>query len=65
MRVLVVGGSGFVGSAVVARLACEGHEAFTVSRGVAPHASARHTRLDIGRALRPEDWLTALAGAEA
>src|SRR5438128_1733756 len=65
MRILVIGGSGFVGSALVARLVADGHEALTVSRGSGPPTASRHTRLDISRALRPDAWLSALTGAEA
>jgi nucleoside-diphosphate-sugar epimerase len=46
MHVMFIGGSGFVGSALVARLIAEGYEAFTVSRGFGPPAASRHIRLD-------------------
>jgi uncharacterized protein YbjT (DUF2867 family) len=63
MRILVLGGTGFIGAALVARLAAEGHECVTVSRGQG--TNPRHVRLDIAAATRPEDWHTALDGVDA
>jgi uncharacterized protein YbjT (DUF2867 family) len=63
MRILVLGGTGFIGSALVARLAADGHECVTVSRGRGD--GAHHARLDIAAATRPEDWHAALDGVDA
>lgn len=63
MRILVIGGTGFIGSALVARLEAEGHECLTVARR--PSAYARHIRIDIAKAVRPEDWSAALHHVDA
>lgn len=63
MRILVIGGTGFIGSALVARLAAEGHECLTAARR--PSARAQHTRIDIGKAVRPKDWNAALHRVDA
>ena len=67
MRVLVVGASGLIGSAVAARLASRGHEITAVSRN--GHAlglvQARAIALDVARAERAQDWLPHLAGVDA
>lgn len=63
MHILVLGGTGFIGSALVARLAADGHECRTISR--AWNADARHVRLDIAKAVRPEDWSAALHRVDA
>lgn len=62
VRILVLGGTGFIGSALVARLASEGHQCLTVSRGKAE--TSCHRRLDITKAVRPEDWTAALKGVD-
>lgn len=57
MRVLVTGGSGFVGSAVVADLVAHGHEVVATTRGTgdAPH----RITWDAAYALAPDvDWST-------
>jgi uncharacterized protein YbjT (DUF2867 family) len=67
MRVLIVGGSGFVGSAVAARLAADGHAVVSVSRGL-PAAGlmpVERVGLDVAKATRPDDWLPLLHGVEA
>lgn len=58
MRVLVLGGTGFIGSAIVAHLTSEGHQCITVSRG--SNTGNRHIRLDIANATNPADWYAAL-----
>jgi uncharacterized protein YbjT (DUF2867 family) len=60
MRVLVLGGTGFIGSAIVARLTSDGYQCVTVSRG--PNAGNQHIRLDIANATSPADWSAALHG---
>jgi len=63
MRVLIVGGTGFIGSAIVARLEADGHDCVTMSRsrGVGP----KHVPLDIDKAVRPDDWALALNDVDA
>lgn len=69
MRILLTGATGFIGSAVLARLASEGHEvvALVRSRGAAVRRlpASRLVVLDIARAVRAEDWLEHLAGIDA
>src|SRR4051812_9367115 len=65
MRVLVLGATGFIGSALLARLAGNGHTCVTAGRGRAPSHSSRHIRLDIGKAAQKADWAAALEGVEA
>ncbi len=69
MRVLLLGATGLIGSAVAARLGTAGHEVVGVARGVDSAARrvpvARWIALDL-RAIRgPEDWLPHLAGIDA
>lgn len=63
MRVLVLGGTGFIGSAIVARLTSDGHQCITMSRG--SDANNQHLRLDIANATSPADWHTALHDIDA
>jgi uncharacterized protein YbjT (DUF2867 family) len=65
MRVLILGGTGFIGSAVVARLSTDGHECIAVSRGAMPSGQIRHIRLDVAQAKRLDDWSVHLAGVDA
>ncbi len=69
MRVLLTGATGFIGSAVFARLQGAGHEVVAVSRRSSSAARrlapARWVRLDLAGALRPEDWRPHLAGIDA
>jgi uncharacterized protein YbjT (DUF2867 family) len=62
MRVLVVGGTGLIGSAVVARLRAEGHDCLTVSRG--GNAGAGNSRHDLARTTE-QDWVGLLEGVDA
>lgn len=62
MRILVLGGTGFIGSGVVARLSAEGHDCVTLSRS---GRSSRHIALDIATALEPSAWIAALSGVDA
>ncbi|MFB0834226.1 SDR family oxidoreductase [Arthrobacter halodurans] len=58
---LVVGASGIAGSALVARLAADGHEVLALSRNPVPGSAARHIGADlrspdsVARALRDEN----------
>ena len=69
MRVLLLGATGLIGSAVAARLAGAGHELVGVARGVDALARrvpvARWIELDLRQIRAPEDWTPHLAGVEA
>jgi uncharacterized protein YbjT (DUF2867 family) len=68
MRVLLTGANGFIGSAVLAALKREGHEAVAVVRSAGPPRRlppVKTVEQDIVKATRPEDWLPHLAGIEA
>lgn len=69
MRVLLIGATGLIGSAVAARLAADGHEMVGVARKLDAAArrvaAGRWVRLDLRDATRPEDWLPHLFGIDA
>jgi uncharacterized protein YbjT (DUF2867 family) len=69
MQVLVIGATGLIGSAVVARLLNTGHEVRALARQTArarrSQPEAAWVSLDVARATRPEDWLSCLAGVDA
>jgi uncharacterized protein YbjT (DUF2867 family) len=67
VRILVIGATGFIGSAVCARLAAGGHDIVAVSRSPSPVGLLRITPVafDVAKALRSEDWLPLLDGVEA
>lgn len=69
MRVLVIGATGLIGSAVVARLIQLGHDVTAVSRDIGSarrrQPEARWLRVDIAREETPEHWLPHLQGIEA
>ncbi|MEA3016422.1 MAG: hypothetical protein QOI38_1144 [Sphingomonadales bacterium] len=70
MRILILGATGLIGSAVAARLSREGYEVVGVARrvgGVETRrvAAARWVRLDLRQVRGPEDWLPHLAGIDA
>lgn len=69
VRVLLIGATGFIGSAVAAALAREGHRIVAVGRrgGAAARAlpAERWVTLDLAGATRPEDWTPHLAGVDA
>jgi uncharacterized protein YbjT (DUF2867 family) len=66
MRVLVVGASGFIGSAIASRLVARGDEVVGVSRRRPSAArSDRHLAIDVSRQQTPRDWLPHLQGLDA
>ncbi|KRB95885.1 SDR family oxidoreductase [Duganella sp. Root198D2] len=62
MKVLVCGASGFIGTAVAARLAAAGHH---VLRGVRHVERAGDVAIDYGADLQPCAWLDRLRGVDA
>src|SRR5947207_5579525 len=64
MKVGIVGGTGLIGSAVLARLASLGHAVVSMSRS-AMGVSANHVAVDISKATSPAYWLPYLEGVEA
>ncbi len=68
MRVMLLGATGLIGSAVAARLTAQGHEVVAVIRTSADFGLVPiHTvvRLDIARTCAPAQWLPHLAGVDA
>lgn len=69
MRVLLLGATGLIGSAVAARLSAAGHEVVGVTRGLDAAARrvpvARWIELDLRQIKGPQDWAPHLAGIEA
>lgn len=66
MRVLLIGASGFIGSAVLARLAAEGHHIVAVARRIGSGSPrVRWLRQDIAQATSPDDWAAHVEGVDA
>ncbi len=69
MRVLVTGGYGLIGSAVIARLARDKHQVRSLGRDVRVAAVRRPDiewyQSDFGRMTRPQDWRELLDGIDA
>ncbi len=69
MRILLIGATGFIGSAIAARLAAEGHELVGVARRIDAVARrlpvSRWIELDLRRAAAAEAWLAHLEGMDA
>ncbi|HYD06230.1 MAG TPA: NAD(P)H-binding protein, partial [Reyranella sp.] len=66
MTVMIVGATGFIGSAVAHGLAQAGAQVVGVSRGRPRTAlPMRHVALDIARAVEPGAWTPLLAGIDA
>ncbi|HEY0131802.1 MAG TPA: SDR family oxidoreductase [Allosphingosinicella sp.] len=68
MRILLIGASGLIGSAIAARLRRDGHEIVAVGRGGGPAVRRvpveRWIKLDLREATTPEAWLPHLAGID-
>nr|WP_246526314.1 SDR family oxidoreductase [Plastoroseomonas hellenica] len=67
VHVLLIGATGLIGTAVLARLQAEGLRLRLLARGAAPAgaAGAGWVRRDLRAMLRPEDWLPLLDGIDA
>lgn len=65
MRILLVGGTGLVGSAIHARLSTEGHECVLVSRHPDAAPDTQHVTLDVARTTDASKWKGILAGVDA
>jgi len=66
VRVLLIGATGFIGSAVLARLLGAEHQVVAITRSrQVQRPGVRFVTLDIRRATAPEDWLPHLAGIDA
>jgi uncharacterized protein YbjT (DUF2867 family) len=63
MRILVVGGTGLIGSNLAARLTADGHECITISRS--GRASSLHQPLDISSLTSASQWQSVLAKVDA
>lgn len=67
-RILVIGATGLIGSAIAARLAASGHQVVGIARDVDSAArrmpAVAWSRLDLATA-RVEDWASRLAGIDA
>jgi uncharacterized protein YbjT (DUF2867 family) len=62
MKIAIIGGTGLIGSAVLAHLSSRGHSVVPMSRTAAgPHGVS----VDLARATSPSYWLPHLAGVEA
>lgn len=64
MKIAVIGGTGLIGSALVARLSSAGHSIVSISRSAA-RASADGVYVDISKATSSSYWLPYLEGVEA
>jgi uncharacterized protein YbjT (DUF2867 family) len=67
MRVLVVGVTGLIGSAIAARLSTLGHAIIGASRGTPKPGLVPMTyvSIDVAHAIDPADWLPHLVGIDA
>ena len=67
MRVLVVGVTGLIGSAIAARLSTLGHAIIGASRGTPKPGLVPMTyvSIDVAHAIDPADWLPHLVGTDA
>lgn len=68
MKILVIGGTGFIGSALVGRLVGSGHRVRVAVRSrnrIARKLPAELTVIDLAAATDPEDWRELLQGIDA
>jgi uncharacterized protein YbjT (DUF2867 family) len=65
MRILIIGGTGLIGSAIHARLSAEGHDCVLVSRHPTGTPDVRHVALDVAQAGDASRWKSVLAGVDA
>jgi uncharacterized protein YbjT (DUF2867 family) len=69
LRLLLIGASGLIGSAVAARLSADGHEVISIVRSVGAAArriaASRLVVLDLRQATTPQAWLPHLEGVDA
>lgn len=66
MRILLLGASGLIGGAVLARLVSHGHEIIAVARRRgAEHEHVRWEHVDLARATDAEPWFPLLDGIDA
>src|ERR1700716_1721356 len=64
MKVAVIGGTGLLGSAIVAHLSSRGHSVISMSRSA--NVAARKTiSVDLNKATSPSYWLPHLGGIDA
>jgi uncharacterized protein YbjT (DUF2867 family) len=64
MKIAVIGGTGLIGSAIVAHLSSRGDTVFSLSRSANPK-DTRAVRVDLAEAKSPSYWLPHLNGIEA
>ncbi|WP_347337446.1 NAD(P)H-binding protein [Bradyrhizobium jicamae] len=65
MRILLVGRTGLIGSAISARLSAEGHECVLVSRHPTATPGTHHIVFDMARTTDASRWKGILAGVDA
>ncbi|KRR08011.1 SDR family oxidoreductase [Bradyrhizobium valentinum] len=65
MRILIIGGTGLIGSAIHARLFAEGHDCVLVSRHPTGTPGVHHVALDIAQATDASRWKPVLEGVDA
>jgi uncharacterized protein YbjT (DUF2867 family) len=64
MKIAVIGGTGLIGSAIVAHLRSRGHSVLSLSRS-ASSTDSRAIKVDLSQATSPSYWLPHLSGVEA
>src|SRR3954462_3528339 len=64
MKIALIGGTGLIGSAIVAHLSSRGHAVISMSRSAGP-ASSGANKVDISAATTPSYWLPHLDGIDA
>jgi uncharacterized protein YbjT (DUF2867 family) len=65
MKIAIIGGTGLIGSAILARLASLGHSIVSISRSAKLDERALGVSIDISKATSPSYWLPHLGGVEA